>query len=239
MSGEPLNGNFDEKPPVQVSEYDTSIRLFCAAYEEIFKLSHCCLSARLSDSAKVLVVGAGSGMEISAFAPLSPGWSFCGVDPSADMLALARKKIAEKQLTNDVQLIKGYLHDLKDEQTFDAATCILVMHFLPDDGAKLALLKNIYQRLKPGALLVLVDGVGEPGSPAFEEITSAWKRYPIMNGVPAEMVEKAFAEVIMQMVRFVPEPRILELLQQAGFTGVSRFYTGFLYGGWTARKASI
>lgn len=90
-------GNFDEQPPVKIEEYDKSIRQYCGAYEEMFKLSHCCLRARLPEHAKVLVVGAGTGMEISEFAPLNPGWSFCGVDPSADMLlALARKKSLQR-----------------------------------------------------------------------------------------------------------------------------------------------
>ena len=181
MTYTPKAGNFDEKPPVKIEEYDKSIRLFCGAYEEMFKLSHCCLRARLPKHAKVLVVGAGTGMEISEFAPLNPGWSFCGVDPSADMLALARKKIFEKNLTSEIELRKGYVDDLKDEEVFDGATCILVMHFLKDDGTKLALLESICKRLKRGAPFVLIDGFGEPGSMDFEEIKMAWKHYPIIQ----------------------------------------------------------
>jgi tRNA (cmo5U34)-methyltransferase len=148
------DGNFDEKPPVNVEEYDKSIRLFCGAYEEMFKLTHCYLRAILPKQARILVVGAGTGMEISEFAPLNPGWSFCGVDPSANMLALARKKICEKNMACEIELIKGYVDDLKDEEVFDAATCILVMHFLKDDGTKLALLESICKRLKSGAPFV-------------------------------------------------------------------------------------
>ena len=229
--------SFDEKPPVKIEEYDKSIRLFCGAYEEMFKLSHCCLRARLPKHAKILVVGAGTGMEISEFAPLNPGWSFCGVDPSADMLALARKKIFEKNLAGEIELRKGYVDDLKDEEVFDGATCILVMHFLKDDGTKLALLESICKRLKHGAPFVLIDGFGEPGSTDFEEIKMAWKHYPIINGVPGEMVENAFNEVIMKMIQFVPESRILELLETAGFTRVFKYYSGFLYGGWMGYKA--
>jgi len=230
-------GNFDEKPPVKTEKYDKSIRLFCGAYEEMFKLSHCCLRARLPKHAKVLVVGAGTGMEICEFSPLNPGWSFCGVDPSANMLALARKKILEKNLTSEIDLRKGYVDDLKDEEVFDGATCILVMHFLKDDGAKLALLESICKRLKHGAPFVLIDGFGEPGSMDFEEIKMAWKHYPIISGVPGETVENAFTEVIMKMIQFVPESRILELLEMAGFTRVFRYYSGFLYGGWMGYKA--
>jgi len=230
-------GNFDEKPPVKIEEYDKFIRLFCAAYEEMFKFSHCCLRARLPKHAKVLVVGAGTGMEFSEFAPLNPGWSFCGVDPSADMLALAGKKIIEKNLVNEIELKRGYVDDLKDEEVFDGATCILVMHFLKDDGAKLALLESICKRLKHGASFVLIDGFGEPGSMDFEEIKTSWKHYPIINGVPIETVEYVFNDVIMKMIQFVPESRILELLRMAGFTRVFKYCSGFLYGGWMGYKA--
>jgi tRNA (cmo5U34)-methyltransferase len=230
-------GNFDERPPVKVEEYDKSIRLFCGAYEEMFKLSHSCLRARLPRRAKVLVVGAGTGMEICEFAPLNPGWSFCAVDPSGDMLALTARKLAEKNLTNHIELRKGYVDDLGANDVFDSATCILVMHFLKDDGSKLALLESVGKRLKHGAPFVVIDGFGEPGSPEFDEITASWKHYPILHGVPGETVENAFSEVIMKMVNFVPESRILELLRTAGFTGTFRFYSGFLYGGWMSYKA--
>jgi tRNA (cmo5U34)-methyltransferase len=237
MSNASKEGNFDEKPPVKVEEYDMSIRQFCGAYEEMFKLAHCCLRSRLPEHAKVLIVGAGTGMEISEFAPLNPGWSFCGVDPSADMLALARKKIFEKNLACEIELRKGYVDDLKDEEVFDGATCILVMHFLKDNGPKLKLLESISEHLKPGAPFVLIDGFGDSSSKDFEEIKRAWMYYPIINGVSSEMVECAFNNAIMKMIQFVPESRIMELLKMAGFERVFKFYSGFLYGGWMSYKA--
>lgn len=237
MTGKSRDGNFDKTPPVGVEEYDTAIRSFCGAYEEIFKLSYCCLkAAALPKRAKILVVGAGTGMEIIEFGPLSPDWSFHGVDPSANMLDLARRKIAEKEIGNKINLAQGYVDDLIDKEGFDGATCILVMHFLKDDGAKLDLLKSINRRLKHGAPLVLVDGCGTRGSRAFKENLKAWKQYPVMHGLKLDYVEKAFSKTIMKMVQFVPESRILELLKEAGFTNVFKYYSGFLYSGWTAYK---
>jgi tRNA (cmo5U34)-methyltransferase len=236
MTDKSQDGNFDKTPPVGVEEYDTAIRSFCGAYEEIFKLSYCCLKATLPQRARVLVVGAGTGMEITEFAPLSPDWSFLGVDPSAKMLSLARKRISERKIENEIRLVQGYVDDLTGKEVFDAATCILVMHFLKDDGAKLDLLKSISQRLKPGAPLSLVDGCGKPGSRAFKENLKVWKQYPVIQGLKPDYVEKAFSKTIMKMVQFVPESRILELLKEAGFRNIFRFYTGFLYSGWTACK---
>ncbi len=229
-------GNFDKTPPVKVTEYDKSIRLFCGAYEEMFKISHSSLRARLPEKANILIAGAGTGMEICEFAPLNPGWSFWGVDPSQDMLDITANKLREKNLTNHVELIRGYMDDLEDKEAFDAATSILVMLFLKDDGSKLAFLKSISKRLKPGAPIVLIDGFGDPGSKEFEELVKSWKQYPVIHGVPTEAVEKAFSEVIMKMVQFVPETHIVELLNEAGFTGVFKYYSGFLYGGWMGYK---
>ena len=110
------------------------------------------------------------------------------------------------------------------------------MHFLKDDGAKLGLLRSISRRLKHGAPLVLVDGCGKAGGRAFRENLKAWKQYPVLHGLRPDYVEKAFSRTIEKMVRFVPESRILELLKEAGFKDIFRFYTGFLYSGWTAYR---
>jgi tRNA (cmo5U34)-methyltransferase len=236
MTRKSRDGNFDKTPPVGVEEYDSAIRSFCGAYEEIFKLSYCCLKASLSKRARLLVVGAGTGMEITEFAPLSPDWSFCGVDPSAKMLSLARKKISEKKIRNKIRLVQGYVNDLADKESFDGVTCILVMHFLKDDGAKLDLLTSINRCLKPGAPLVLVDGCGKPGSRSFKENLKAWKQYPVIHGLEPDYVENAFNKTILKMVQFVPESRILELLKEAGFTNIYKYYSGFLYSGWTAYR---
>jgi tRNA (cmo5U34)-methyltransferase len=229
-------GNFDKTPPVKVTEYDQSIRLFCGAYEEMFKISHSALRASLPENADILIAGAGTGMEICEFAPINPGWSFVGVDPSQDMLDITANKLCDKTLPNRIELIRGYVDDLEEKETFDAATSILVMHFLKDDGSKLAFLKSISGRLKQGAAFVLIDGFGDPASKDFNELIASWKQYPVIHGVPVETVEGAFNEVIMKMIQFVPETRILELLKLAGFTGVFKFYSGFLYGGWMGYK---
>jgi tRNA (cmo5U34)-methyltransferase len=236
MTRKSQDGNFDKIPPVGAEDYDTAIRSFCGAYEEIFKLSYCCLKATLPQRARVLVVGAGTGMEITEFAPLNPDWSFLAVDPSAKMLSLARKKISERKIGNKIRLVQGYVDDLTGKEVFDAATCILVMHFLKDDGAKLDLLKSINRHLKSGSLFTLVDGCGKPDSRAFKENLKAWKQYPFMHGLEPDYIEKAFSKTIMKMVQFVPESRILELLKEAGFRNIFKFYTGFLYSGWTACK---
>lgn len=235
MTDEPQAANI-EKPPLSAEEYDQKIKLLCCAYDELSKLSYCCLSAVLPREASILVAGAGTGAEIVQFARLKPDWSFCGVDPSGEMLALARRKIRANNLGNCIRLVEGYVDDLGTGEAFDGAACIMVLYFLKDDGAKLGFLRSISERLKRGAPLVLIDGCGDPGSRAFDKAAAYWKEYPIMHGVDPGLVDKIFHEQVMKTVHFVPEPRMVELLEEAGFTDIFKFYSGFLYTGLTACK---
>lgn len=230
-----MEGNFDKNPPVKVSDYDTSMSKFCGAYQEIFIMSHAYLNSLLPEEAKVLIVGAGTGAEISQFGQTNKRWKLVGVDPSKDMLSIAHRKVKDLNLDN-VELVQGFTTDLDVNYLFDGATCILVMHFLEDNGAKLQLLKDIAAKLKDGAPLVLVDAFGDINSKAFSQTLAAWKKYVVIKGEEEEVVEDGFNNQILKRLKFVPEERIQELLQEAGFTKGTRFYTGFLYGGWVAYK---
>ena len=51
--------------------------------------------ASLPGQARVLCVGVGTGAEIFSLAAERPGWSFVGVDPSSEMLDVARHRLNE------------------------------------------------------------------------------------------------------------------------------------------------
>jgi tRNA (cmo5U34)-methyltransferase len=230
------SANFDSNPSVSVSQYDASIRLYTAAYEPMFTMAYACIRSQVSDDARLLIVGAGTGMEICIFGQRSPGWAMTGVDPSGDVLAIAKRKIDEKRLSNPVTLFKGYMDDLPETRYFDAATCILVLHFFPDDGSKLWLLESIGRRLKSGSPFVLVDGFGVKESATFKRTMAAWKTFVKTRGVDPQRVEDAFRGQLLNRLQYVSEERIEALLDEAGFEKPARFYTGFLYGGWMTKK---
>lgn len=76
-------------------------------------------------------------MELVKFGQRNLAWQMLGVDPSSNMLAIAKDKIQRYNLSQRVQLFHGFTQGLPSTPLYDAATCILVMHFLPDDGSKL------------------------------------------------------------------------------------------------------
>lgn len=220
----------------RVREYDRGIRKMVPGYESLHDMAGALLRTYLAEQARVLVVGAGTGAEILGLGSGNPDWRFTGVDPSADMLAIARGRIEESGLTGRVELRTGFVHELPRSPLYDAATSILVMHFLPDDGGKLEFLQSISSRLRPGAPLVLADLHGDETSPRFARLLAAWRERQLALGMEEKDAAEYFRE-LTSVVRFVPEERIVALMREAGFREVERFYGAMLFGGWVARKA--
>ncbi|MDQ0068695.1 SAM-dependent methyltransferase [Variovorax boronicumulans] len=113
---------------------------------------------RAPESANVLVIGAGGGMELTALARVHPQWQLVGVDPSQPMLDLAAAALGP--LAARAQLHLGYT-DTAPVGPFDAATCLLTRHFVPIEERR-STLKEIRRRLKPGAPFVMASSRGTP-----------------------------------------------------------------------------
>ena len=58
-------------------------------FASLHRMTSMLLAERVPPDGRVLVLGAGGGLELKALADAHPGWRFDGVDPSADMLRLA------------------------------------------------------------------------------------------------------------------------------------------------------
>ncbi len=216
------------------NEYDDTAHKIIPAYHTIYELTQHLLRDRLNKGAKILVAGAGTGKEIIDCSQNNPQWSFTGFDPAEPMLAIAKKKIASTSSENRISLIHGMIDDVA-KKDFDAATSILVMQFLPDDGTKLNFLKGIYSKLKPGALLILVDLEGEIGSDEYNILNAAWKNQQLFVRGDNDRVRKEF-DIREKEVHFIPQKRIESLLEEVGFYKAHKFFQAYLFGGYVAIK---
>jgi tRNA (cmo5U34)-methyltransferase len=234
--------HLDSKPPIAADEvnsliahYDEAARLAIPGYEVMHTMSLACLLAYLPERADLLVVGPGTGTELVRLGEANPQWNFLGVDPSADMLRIAEHKMALHQLSNRVKLVQGYTHDLPTDTLYDAATSIMVMHFIPESD-KLQFLESISQRLHPSAPFVLVTLAVEKESQELKQLMPVLDAYWSEVGLPAQRKEEVVTG-FNQTVHPLPEASILNLLEQAGFQKIIRFYTGLWVGGWLAFKS--
>lgn len=187
------------------------------------------VAERTPPQASVLVVGAGGGEELKALAQRQPGWRFVGVDPSAPMLDLARSTLGP--LMDRVDLHLG-VTGTAPTGPFDAATCLLTLHFL-EPGERLATLREMHRRLRPGAPLV----AAHLSVPAGEERPlwlSRYAAFAIASGVDAANARHAAATIGTTLPLLAPE-QDEALLAEAGFREPRLFYAGLAFRGWVAR----
>lgn len=204
---------------------------FMPGHAGVLQMTAVLLRERAPTAARVLVVGAGGGLETRALALAHPAFRFVGVDPAPQMLELARSVIGP-ELGERVDLIEGTV-EAAPQGPFDAATCILVLGLLPDDGTKTTTLREIRRRLQPGAPFVLVDQCLDRSAPDFERRLDRYSAYARASGVDAEIVESAKAQ-LRSNPGLVPPERNASLLTETGFRECEIFYVGMAWRGWLA-----
>lgn len=129
---------------------------------------------RLPKGAKILDVGCGVGRHSLELA--KRGYKVTGIDISEGMLREAMKKAEEEDV--QVEFIKADATKFKRENEFDAAICLCEGAFsllgLSDDPIEhdLAILRNVYDSLKPGGkfLLTALSALGRVKGATNEDI---------------------------------------------------------------------
>lgn len=190
------------------------------------------LAERVGHDGQVLVLGAGGGLELKVFAEMQPGWRFCGVDPSAQMLGLAERTLGP--LASRVDFHQGYI-DGAPMGPFDGATCLLTLHFLPEEERRRTV-AEVHQRLRPGAPFVVAHHSFPQHDGEKEKWLARYAAFAVASGVPASNAQSAITAIGERLPVLSPE-QDEAILREAGFTDVALFYTGFTFRGWVGYKA--
>lgn len=225
--------HFDDQ---KAEAYDRVIRQVVPGYEVLHEMIKVVLDHYVTATeAKLLSVGCGTGVEMMTLGEHFATWHLTGVEPAPAMAAVAQANLEIKQMSDRAHIYQGFVEDLSADMKFDAATLILVMHFVPDDGSKEVLLRSIAERLNPGAPLILADLHADVQGARFKRFLDIWRDWQLHNGMPEHIVDRGFEHVVRD-IQFVSEDRILALLHKAGFKTVEPFYGAFLFGGWIVWK---
>lgn len=166
--------------------YEQIVTQLIPGYASLARLGVALLAASplaSAPGASVLVAGCGSGAELLEARAQRPDWQLTGLDPSAAMLDLARRRLAG-QAGIDWQLTS--VESLEARARFDGALAVLVLQALPDDGSKLAFLTALARSLRPGGQVVLVDLMQPERSPIQQQLQEARLGFQRASGLVSD-----------------------------------------------------
>jgi tRNA (cmo5U34)-methyltransferase len=213
--------------PEVVARYAEGPVRMVPGFQHLQRMAALLLAERVPDDGRVLVLGAGGGLELKVFAEHHPGWQFDGVDPSAEMLGLAERTLGP--LAGRVMFHEGII-DVAPEGPFDGATCLLTLHFLPREE-RLRTLIEVRRRLVPGAPFVVAHH-SFPQDPAGKALWLArFAAFAATSGIPTAQASNAASGIASLLPAVSPEDDEA-LLSAAGFGEIALVYAAFSFRGW-------
>ena len=218
----------------KAEQYDAVAALAVFSYDQVFTMAAAQLYHRVPESGSVLVVGCGTGNELITFASAVPQWRLTGVDPSEEMLTLAKQKRIAGGFDDRIHLEQGFVHTLSQEILYDAATLIFTLRFVAADNEKAALFRQIAQRLRTGAPLLIIEQYGNAEEKEFQDNLRAWKQFMVFRGLQPNAADAILAQAMEKSL--ITEQQLQALLSEAGFSSLRRFYNAFIHGGWIVQK---
>ncbi|MGB3390159.1 MAG: class I SAM-dependent methyltransferase [Pseudaminobacter sp.] len=218
--------------PQAVAHYADGPPRLVPGFADLQRMAALLLAERVKNDARVLVLGAGGGLELKAFAEWYPQWRFDGVDPSAEMLDLAKRTLGA--LATRVRLHEGYIENAP-EGPFDGAACLLTLHFVPMEE-RLRTLVEVHRRLRPDAPFVVAHHSFPQGEEGKERWLERYAAFAIASGIPATKARSAIAAISDRLPVLAPG-QDEALLKDAGFSDVELFYTGFTFKGWVGYRS--
>lgn len=223
--------SFDEE---RAAKYDADIVKALPGYLGLHSLVAATLDSQLSSPGEILIVGAGTGTDIAPLTMIENCQNITACEPEQAMAGYGQKKTGA-QLNGKVIRWWGSHLNAAPKERFSAVVMTLVLHFLPDDGSKSALLTEIRERLLPGGTLILVNLIKPDSKETEAAFLQAWERYNAINGVPESEYKAFFAERVKKL-NMVTEARDRELWEEQGFRQVSRFMSALFLQGFVLEK---
>lgn len=228
MKSQESNNIFDKDT---ASSYDSQRDKLAPIKDALHLCIHMLLS-KLPSNARVLCIGAGTGSELIYLAQAFPQWNFTVIEPASAMLEVCRQRAKELGFFSRCNFHEGYLESLPDTDAFDAATSILVSHFIVDPGERSKYFYEISSRLIPGAYMINADLASDMSTSEYKRLVEVWVNMHEHAGMPVR-VESFGSKVAM-----VPIGEVESIIKSSGFNVPVLFFQTLLIHAWFS-KANI
>jgi len=191
--------------------------------------------ALLPDDARILCVGAGTGLEVAYLARRFPSWRFTVVEPSGPMLEICRGRADREGFTSRCTFYHGFLDEVPLDEVHDGATCLLVSHFILDRAARSAFFRTIADRLRPGGLLASSDLASGAVGTDFETLLRIWMSVVAGGIVSAERLNRT-REAFAKDVAVLGSAEVASIIAAGGFEQPVQFFQAGCLHAWCSRR---
>lgn len=188
--------------------------------------------SELSADAQILCVGVGTGVELIELAKAFPQWRFTAVEPAVAMLQRCREGVEAAGFTDRCTFHEGHLATLQRTDPFDAATSLLVSHFILDPEERRGFFREVGARLRPGGILVNAELAADRSAPGFDELLEVWLRSMKRAGLPSDPA------TFGRSVALVPPEEVASILSESGFDTPVPIFQALLIHAWASKRAS-
>lgn len=212
-----------------------------ARFASIIDALHLLIRATLADlpvNARILCVGVGTGSELLDLAQAFPQWQFTAVEPSAPMLDICRQRVAENGITSRCTFHEGYLDSLPPTDSFDAATCLFVSHFIMQPEERSNFFNQIALRLYPQGYLINAELAYDLSSSDYSGILKIWFQISKSAEVQAEEIEK-MRQAYGTLVSVLPPAEVAAIIAAGGFDAPVLCFQNLLMHAWYTRRRLI
>ncbi len=221
---EPTQGRpvMDNTTPMSAKEYDKGINKTIPFYGEFYEQTMDIVEQCEFSSIAWLDLGCGTGTMEKAAQTRFPNAEFVLVDPSEQMLAQAKMKLMNENITYLCQSSE----DISFSDRFDVVTAIQSHHYFQKEQRERAV-QNVWQALKTGGVFLSFENV----IPEDEELKSfellRWGRYQQRQGKTAQETKEHNARCGVNYFPLTVTQHI-ELLRKTGFQNVYVFWRSYM-----------
>lgn len=183
-----------------------------------------------------LDIGASRGDAVADLVAAYPMCRFHLVEISKPMVTVLHQRFAD---SNNVRIVEG---DMSEEPTLvnssrrghNLAMSILTLMFVPIE-CRQRVVQAVYDSLLPGGMFIVVEKTMGETVVGQELLVAQYHAFKMASGYTAENVERKRLSLKGSLVPTKPS-WVEEMLRDAGFVHVTRFWQALQFVGWVAFK---
>jgi tRNA (cmo5U34)-methyltransferase len=195
-------------------KYDARIRSLIPLYDDLIAEVARALDHAARPVRTIVDLGIGTGALARACLESAPGARIWGIDADADMMAIARTRLA--RLSRRVTMTRGSFVDAALPPC-DAMVASYALHHIRTTRAKLAFYRRCYRALRPGGVLINGDCAPASTPHGFARDLDVWFTH-LGKSFGSRAKGRRVYESWANEDTYVPLTDEIDLLERAGFS---------------------